>query len=113
MATRTKRKGSTPEAQQELPGVLPEIVKIPALTRACRRLLEARSEYQKAGMDAKEAGNRVRTIMHEHESEIRDGEGNLYYEFKGGKVELKQGKESIKIVMGDEEEEGAIIGSEE
>ncbi len=109
----TKSKGMTPEAQGELPGMLPEVVKIPSLTRACRTLVNARAEYQKAGMDARDAGERVRTLMHEHEDKLRNGNGDLYYEFKGGKVELKQGKEKINVVMGDTEPEGEILGAEE
>ena len=113
MANRTKKKGQTAEAQQELPGVLSEVVKIPTLTRACRRLLEARAEHQKAGMDAKEAGDRVRVLMYEHEETLRDGDGNLHYDFKGGRVEVRQGKEKISVTMGDSEDEGEILGAEE
>jgi hypothetical protein len=109
----TKSKGRTPEAQKELDGILPAIVKIPALTRACKALLGARAEYQKAGMDAKEAGDRVRALMHEHEDKLKDEAGNLYYRFAGGSIELKQGKEAIKIVMGDSEPEGELLGNED
>lgn len=109
----TKGKGLTPEAQGELPGILPEVVKIPSLTRACRALVNARAEYQKAGMDAKEAGEKVRTLMHEHEEQLMNGDGKLSYTFKGGSIELEPGKEKIKVVMGDSEPEGEILGSEE
>ena len=109
----TKRKGLTPEAQAELPGVLADVVKIPAVTRACRALVNARAEYQKCGMDAREAGERLRAIMHEHADQLADETGKLSYRFKGGYVELESGKEKIKVVMGDSEPEGEILGSEE
>lgn len=90
-----KGKGRTPEAQQEIPGVLDQVVKIPALTRACRELKEARAEYQKAGLDAKEANDRVRTLMHAHEDSLPNLKGVLYYKSASGIVWLKQGKEKI------------------
>ena len=95
----TKRKDGD---QQELPGVLPEVIKIPALTRACKSLKIAREEYQKAGMDARDAGDRVRTLMHEHNLKS--------YISKGIQVELCDGKETIKIKMGDEEPEEPTPG---
>jgi hypothetical protein len=42
MATSTKRRGLTPEAQGELPGVMPEVVKIPEVTRALKALKAAK-----------------------------------------------------------------------
>lgn len=98
-----KRRGMTPEAQQELPGVLPEVVKIVSLTRACRTLKTLRAAYQEAGMQAKEAGDRVRTLMHEHADKLKGPDGTLVYTTDGMSVELAPGKERIKIVTGDDD----------
>ena len=92
--------------QQELPGVLPEVVKIPSLTRAAKQLKTAREEYQKAGMDARDAGDRVRTLMHEHKEKLVDNT----YKIPGMTVIMKPGKEIIHIKMGDEEPEEPVEG---
>jgi len=92
--------------QQELPGVLPEVVKIPSLTRAAKQLKTAREEYQKAGMDARDAGDRVRTLMHEHKDKLVDNT----YRIPGMTVKLKPGKETIAITMGADEAEEPVEG---
>lgn len=63
----TKSKGRTPEAQEALPGMEEEVLKIPAVTRALKRLKLAKQEYQKAGLDAKEANETALALFHEHQ----------------------------------------------
>jgi hypothetical protein len=101
-----KRRTESPQA--ELPGVLPEVVKIPSLTRAVKQLKTARAEYQKAGMDARDAGDRVRTLMHEHADKLVDNT----YQIPGMTVTLVPGKETVKIKMGDEEPEEPVQGDQ-
>ncbi len=93
-------------AQPELPGVLPDVVKIPSLTRACKVLKTAREEYQKAGMDARDAKVRLIGLMHEHAEKLVDNT----YRIPGMTVTLKQGKEDIDIKMGDDEPEEPVAG---
>jgi hypothetical protein len=103
-----KKKGNG--EQQELPGVLPEVVEIAALTRACKALKTAREEYQKAGMDARDANEHVKTLMHEHADKLRSEDGMPTYRSAGMTVRLKPGKETIEIKMGDEEPEEPVEG---
>lgn len=93
---------------RELPGVMPDVVKIPILTRAMGVLKRARAEYQKAGMDAKEAGDRMRTLMHEHEEKLKTADGSLYYTSGTMTVTLKPGKEQIVIKVDEMEPPDAI-----
>lgn len=113
---RTKGRGRTPEAQAAFPGVLPEIERIPSLTRAVHALRRSRAAYQEAGMEAKAAGERVVTLMHEHEETLRKGlgpEDPTSYRIPGMVVTLTPGREKIKITTGDEPEEGDAEVEEE
>ena len=66
MATRTKGRGRTPEAQEGLPGIAQEVLKILPLTRAAKRLKRAKQATVEANLEAKNAKARLLAIVDEH-----------------------------------------------
>jgi hypothetical protein len=89
---RTKRKGLTPEAQHEIPGVLPVILKLPALTRACRRLESQRTALGEMRLEMGETKESIEKQM--IEADITE------YPYDGGVVVRKPGKTVILIKRG-------------
>ena len=80
-------------AQQEIPGVLDKVVKLPNLTRACRTLDEQRTQLGELRL---EMGKTKESI----EKQMIDNKLTSY-PFDGGVVYLKPGKTRITIKKSD------------
>lgn len=75
--------------QQELPGVVDAVAVLPDVTRAAKRLRELRSEWQELGGKVEKAKDALIEKMHAH--------GIKSYIAAGLRIELVEGKESVKI----------------
>lgn len=87
--SRTKRDGVTPEAQQELPGVLPQVLKLPNLTKACRKLEAQRTALGELRLEMGKTKESIERQM--IEAEVAE------YPFDGRLAVLKKGKTVIVI----------------
>ena len=86
-----------PKKQKELPGVVDEINHFPDITRAARRLLELRADWQELGGKIERANGRTLLLMHEH--------GITHYIGGGLRLEIVPTKEKLKIREAGEEVE--------
>jgi hypothetical protein len=75
--------------QQEIPGAVEQSHKIPAITRAAKAYVEARSAFQEAATDVAEKKAALIDVMKRNEKDS--------YMTKGMTIQLTHGKDGVKV----------------
>ena len=81
--------GKKRSSQPELPGVVDNLHALPAVTRAMKRLKEARGEFQEAGTRCQKVRDDLVALMRKHEIKT--------YVAAGLKVTIEPGEEKVRI----------------
>lgn len=87
---------------KEIPGVLPEVVDHPDITKLIKEIKRKRAEFQRIGGEIQK--DKARLIDKMRDKLTQGEDGRITYVTKHFKVEVKPGKEAVSIVdLSDEE----------
>jgi hypothetical protein len=93
------------DPQAELPGVLPDVVEHPDITKLVKQVKAKRAEWQEKGAELSKLKTKLIDKMRE---KLEPGEdGKITYITKHFRIEIKPGKDGVSIVDLAEEEADA------